>query len=126
MRHVRHSVAELTKECKTWVWDLVAPTSISEMSDEECSDLMLVSRRVGGIIGLDVIGDKQASITYCIQDGENAGQTIPHVHVHVIPRLGNDFSAGNDEVYRQLEADRKPRELVEMVKEAQHYKTLFA
>ena len=32
------------------------------------------------------------------QDGPQAGQTVPHVHIHVIPRKKGDFEK-NDEIY---------------------------
>ena len=32
------------------------------------------------------------------QDGPHAGQTVPHVHIHVIPRKKGDFEK-NDEIY---------------------------
>lgn len=32
------------------------------------------------------------------QDGAQAGQTVPHVHVHILPRKSGDFE-NNDEVY---------------------------
>ena len=34
----------------------------------------------------------------CFQDGPQAGQTVPHVHVHILPRKGGDFE-NNDEIY---------------------------
>ena len=37
-----------------------------------------------------------SDITY--QDGPQAGQTVPHVHIHVIPRKKGDFEK-NDEIY---------------------------
>ncbi|EPY49957.1 bis(5'-nucleosidyl)-tetraphosphatase [Schizosaccharomyces cryophilus OY26] len=37
-----------------------------------------------------------------IQDGRDAGQTVPHLHVHLIPRKKLDFNE-NDEVYQHLE-----------------------
>ena len=30
-------------------------------------------------------------------------QTVPHVHVHVLPRVAGDF-ADNDDIYREVEA----------------------
>ncbi len=36
-----------------------------------------------------------------IQDGAAAGQTVFHVHVHVIPRKPGDFE-NNDDVYREV------------------------
>jgi diadenosine tetraphosphate (Ap4A) HIT family hydrolase len=32
------------------------------------------------------------------QDGPQAGQTVAHVHIHVIPRKKGDFE-NNDEIY---------------------------
>ena len=38
-------------------------------------------------------------IAICIyQDGPQAGQTVAHVHIHVIPRKKGDFE-NNDEIY---------------------------
>ena len=33
-----------------------------------------------------------------IQDGPQAGQTVPHVHIHILPRKRGDFEK-NDEIY---------------------------
>lgn len=33
-----------------------------------------------------------------IQDGPQAGQTVPHVHIHILPRKTGDFDK-NDEIY---------------------------
>ena len=37
-----------------------------------------------------------------------AGQTVPHVHVHIIPRNKGDW-ANNDDIYKEL--DQKEKEL---------------
>jgi bis(5'-adenosyl)-triphosphatase len=37
-----------------------------------------------------------------LQDGPAAGQTVPHVHIHVLPRRPGDFEK-NDEVYDELD-----------------------
>lgn len=38
------------------------------------------------------------SFSVAVQDGAEAGQTVPHVHVHVIPRQKGDLKT-TDEVY---------------------------
>ncbi|KAJ1559559.1 hypothetical protein HK405_010170, partial [Cladochytrium tenue] len=40
--------------------------------------------------------------------GPNAGQTVPHVHIHIIPRRAGDFAV-NDQAYEDL--DGKEAEL---------------
>ncbi|XP_030357398.1 bis(5'-adenosyl)-triphosphatase isoform X2 [Strigops habroptila] len=40
------------------------------------------------------------------QDGPEAGQTVKHVHVHVLPRRAGDFSR-NDDVYEELQRHDK-------------------
>lgn len=60
---------------------------------------------------------------------------MPHMHVHVIPRKGGDFPVcmisiainhdqKNDEIYQQLDADRKPRQFAEMEEEANMLRSL--
>ncbi|XP_071669390.1 bis(5'-adenosyl)-triphosphatase isoform X2 [Patagioenas fasciata] len=40
------------------------------------------------------------------QDGPEAGQTVKHVHVHILPRKAGDFSR-NDDVYEELQRHDK-------------------
>ncbi|CAM6089840.1 unnamed protein product [Calypogeia fissa] len=49
-----------------------------------------------------------SSLTLAIQDGPEAGQTVPHVHVHILPRKKADFK-NNDEIYDEI--DKKEQEL---------------
>uniref|UniRef100_A0A7N2KNE1 HIT domain-containing protein n=1 Tax=Quercus lobata TaxID=97700 RepID=A0A7N2KNE1_QUELO len=70
-------------------------------------------------------------------DGPQAGQTVPHVHVHILPRKVNDFK-NNDEIYDaidekekelkqklDLDKERKDRSPEEMLQEADEYRKLF-
>ena len=43
-----------------------------------------------------------------MQDGEQAGQSVPHVHVHCLPRRAGDF-ANNDEVYDAIDERARAR-----------------
>ena len=41
-----------------------------------------------------------------LQDGPAAGQTVPHVHIHILPRKAGDFEK-NDEVYEAIDEASK-------------------
>lgn len=51
------------------------------LSDEEQEDLWLMARLVAKIVKKIV----QKPVSFSIQEGEPAGQTVDHVHIHVIP-----------------------------------------
>ncbi|KAF9360520.1 hypothetical protein BGX34_007738 [Mortierella sp. NVP85] len=53
------------------------------------------------------------SLTIACQDGPAAGQTVPHCHVHVIPRRLGDF-AHNDDIYEEI--TRNTNDLLTQVK----------
>ena len=42
------------------------------------------------------------ALNFSVQDGAEAGQTINHVHIHVLPRKAGDFKR-NDDVYHELQ-----------------------
>lgn len=100
---------------------------VEQMTVEETKDLFVASRRVAKV--LDTHHDAQ-STTITVQDGEFAGQTVRHVHFHVMPRKPGDF-LHNDEIYLKLrehdcaETNEPRRSLQEMIDEAQTYKSLF-
>ncbi|RLN97694.1 hypothetical protein BBJ28_00012353 [Nothophytophthora sp. Chile5] len=51
------------------------------------------------MLDADEVGD--LGYTSCTQDGEAAGQTVKHVHIHVIPRFRQDFER-NDDIYTEV------------------------
>lgn len=82
--------------------------TIDLLTEEEASDLMLVARKMTRFIK-DYYHVN--SVTIAIQDGPPAGQTIPDVHIHIMPRKFGDFEH-NDDVYEMLdEADLLPHKV---------------
>lgn len=93
---------------------------------------------------------ENGSFNIALQDGPDAGQSVSHVHVHVIPRLkGNDVG---DEIYDKLageegnvgghrydmerpknggkfpkieDSERRPRSMEEMKKEAAFFRGMI-
>ena len=110
---------------------LVAPTRLAprlaDLTPAEAADLWLLACAVGTVVEKAWAGE---SLTLCVQDGRAAGQTVPHAHVHVLPRRAGDFTP-NDAVYAAVDAkekeysavkpddDRKPRTPEAMRAEAQ-------
>ena len=61
---------------------------IQDMSHEENSDLFLLVHKV-----LSKVDKLTGSTLVAVHNGKDAGQEIPHVHVHLVPRTSSD-SAG--------------------------------
>ncbi|XP_069795631.1 uncharacterized protein [Narcine bancroftii] len=66
-----------------------------DLQPEELSDLFQTTQQVAKVVEQHFKG---TSLTIAIQDGPEAGQTVKHVHVHILPRKNGDF-ARNDNVY---------------------------
>lgn len=60
---------------------------------------------------------KTASFHVTIQDGPNAGQSVPHVHLHILP--------GNHQQIMQAEQHGKARTLEDMRQEALTYRNII-
>jgi diadenosine tetraphosphate (Ap4A) HIT family hydrolase len=67
----------------------------TSLSAAEVTDLWSTAQRVGGALETHL---GATSLTLAIQDGPDAGQTVPHVHVHLLPRRPADVP-DNDEIY---------------------------
>ncbi|GIL98845.1 hypothetical protein Vretimale_4153 [Volvox reticuliferus] len=85
----------------------------TDLTTEEVSDLWLLAQHIGRVVEPQYGAQ---SLTLAIQDGAFAGQTVPHVHIHVLPRKAGDFPR-NDEVYDAI--DHKAIEYDKAAKAAQ-------
>lgn len=72
---------------------------VSSLSNEEASDFYMTVQKISKVIEKYYKAD---AMNIAIQDGPLAGQSIPHVHCHIIPRRLNDFQ-DVDEIYRLLD-----------------------
>jgi diadenosine tetraphosphate (Ap4A) HIT family hydrolase len=85
---------------------------LTDLSSSEITDLFVTVQRVQKMLarkyftpspenaGAKALPD-DGSFNIAIQDGKEAGQTIPHVHCHIIPRLQGDVTG--DEIYQKLQ-----------------------
>ncbi|XP_047322972.1 bifunctional bis(5'-adenosyl)-triphosphatase/adenylylsulfatase FHIT-like [Impatiens glandulifera] len=107
---------------------------VPDLTNEEIIDLWLSAKKVGKMLE-DY--HKTTSLTFTIQDGPEAGQSVPHVHIHILPRKVGDFER-NDDVYDaidkeekelkkklDLDQERKDRSLDERTDEAGEYRKLL-
>jgi len=124
---------------------LVIPSRVvarmEDLTTEEYADLWMSVRNVQKVI--ERVHGAQGS-NVAVQDGRDAGQSVPHVHVHILPRVAGDF-ARNDDVYDELQdwaplasmerpkvqldvpddSDRKDRTVQQMTDEASIYRDAF-
>jgi bis(5'-adenosyl)-triphosphatase len=87
---------------------LVSPRRIvprfNDLSPAEVQDLFLTVQQVSRMI--ERVFDA-SSLNIAIQDGVDAGQSVPHVHAHVIPRKKADLEekGGTDAIYEMMESE---------------------
>lgn len=83
---------------------LISPLRLVErfagLTKEEVSDLFHTAQTISKNLEEYF---KASSLSIALQDGPDAGQTVKHVHVHVVPRRPGDFFQ-NDDIYDELEA----------------------
>lgn len=67
----------------------------ADLTPNEVSDLFLCVHKIAPVLQ-DM--HNSSSLTIAVQDGKDAGQSVEHVHVHILPRRQGDF-AKNDDIY---------------------------
>ncbi|MBC7475906.1 MAG: HIT domain-containing protein [Candidatus Sericytochromatia bacterium] len=73
--------------------------SFLDLSEKELSEFIFLGQKTAKILS-DYF--KSGSFNLSIQDGFWAGQTIFHLHMHIIPRIQNDLKSPG-EWYHELE-----------------------
>lgn len=87
---------------------LVSPRRVvprfNDLSTAEVQDLFLTVQRVSRMVERVF---HASSLNIAIQDGVDAGQSVPHVHAHIIPRKKDDLEdkGGTDAIYAMMESD---------------------
>ncbi|KAJ0898660.1 putative bis(5'-adenosyl)-triphosphatase [Helianthus annuus] len=102
-----------------------------DLTTEEATDLWISAHKIGKQLENY---HNASSLTFTIQDGPHAGQSVPHVHIHILPRKEGDF-VNNDEIYDAIDAkekelkkkldldkERKDRSMEERAQEAAEYR----
>ncbi|XP_063704571.1 nitrilase and fragile histidine triad fusion protein NitFhit [Culicoides brevitarsis] len=127
-----HSVAFTNIRCVVPGHVLVASKSakklLGDLTPEEAADFFETVTKVEKV-SLKV--HETASSTVNVQNGEFSGQTVAHVHCHILPRRKGDFEF-NDEIYIELAKHDDPkrelearRSLEEMTAEATLLRQVF-
>ena len=118
----------------------VAPL-LSDLTCEEYTDFWQSVRIVQDVLQQHY---HPQAFNIAVQDGVAAGQSVPHVHCHILPRVVGDFPR-NDEVYDEIQnwaprpefkvdlpdlevppdEDRQDRTTQQMAEEAAIYRTLL-
>lgn len=99
---------------------------LKDMTADEITDFFHTVSKIQRCLE-SIYGTTSSTVT--VQDGADAGQTVKHVHCHIMPRKSGDFEH-NDQIYIELnrhdhDKTMKRRPLEEMAAEAQRYRDYF-
>lgn len=81
-----------------------AAKRLSDLNQTEITDLFSTVQQVGRMVERFY---GASSLNVAIQDGPAAGQSVPHLHTHIIPRKSSDLDdrGGSDAIYGMLEGE---------------------
>lgn len=77
---------------------------LTDLKGSELSDLITCVKLVQEAVEKE-FGAKSSTIA--IQDGPEAGQSVDHLHVHILPRKPTDFGGNIDMIYKELQTHDK-------------------
>lgn len=67
--------------------------SVLELEEAKLCEMMLFSQKIIKLLGKAF---QREAFDWTIQDGKAAGQTVMHLHAHIIPRQEGDFPEPGD------------------------------
>ncbi|XP_022081530.1 bis(5'-adenosyl)-triphosphatase-like isoform X2 [Acanthaster planci] len=70
-----------------------------DMTSDEVSDMFLSVHTIAKALEVHY---EVTAMSVGLQDGADAGQSVKHVHIHIVPRRKGDFK-NNDDIYPLLE-----------------------
>lgn len=77
---------------------------LTQLNQSEVTDLFSTLQKVQRAVESEY---GATSSTIAIQDGPDAGQSINHLHIHVLPRKPTDFGGNIDQIYQELQTHDK-------------------
>ncbi|OIW14114.1 hypothetical protein TanjilG_21254 [Lupinus angustifolius] len=89
---------------------IVPVKRVADLTAEEITEMWIIAQKLGRKLESY---HKASSLTFVIQDGPQAGQSVPHVHIHILPRKSGDYE-NNDDIYDEI--NEKEEELKQRLK----------
>ncbi|HLF26347.1 MAG TPA: HIT domain-containing protein [Anaerolineae bacterium] len=89
--------------------------SLVALSDDEIAELVRLSRQA---VALLMRVHRSDGFDWTIQESEAAGQSVPHLHLHLIPRTRGDLPQPGDWYIRLIEERERSRLSLDQMKQA--------
>jgi diadenosine tetraphosphate (Ap4A) HIT family hydrolase len=93
-----------------------AAVSVADLEPELAAHLLAVGARLSRVVRAEA--PRCEGVNFWISDGAAAGQEVPHVHLHVIPRF-----AGDGFGFRSGPNNRQPQEASVLKAQADRYRS---